>query len=390
MNPVAILLSTGIGAALMYLFDPERGANRRTSLREQATSASRQVSSTAGNIQQRRRGFSSSRLTDEPVSDDMLAERVRAAIARTTSFPDAINVSAQEGHIILTGPTLTNELPLLIDRVLDVRGVRDIANRLTPHTEAGSIPALQGTPSSRSGASARLSQSEWTTNARIAAGVAGGAATLYGFANRGLAPTAIGVAGLVLLGRAATNLDVGRLTGIGTRRHSVTVDKSIRIDAPIERVFDIWSNAANFPRFMTHVREVRPLTTDGGPESRRWHWQVRGSSGMEFEFDTQTTAYEKNRFLGWRTVSGALVQHEGQVRFIANTDRSTTAEIKLAYTPVAGAIGHVVAKLLGNDPKTQMDNDLQRMKTFIEAGTRPAETIGAAKSPSKSQPRAES
>ena len=32
----------------------------------------------------------------------------------------------------------------------------------------------------------------------------------------------------------------------------------------------------------------------------------------------------------------------------------------------AGAIGHAVASLFGADPKTEMDEDLLRMKTLIE------------------------
>ncbi|HWP26836.1 MAG TPA: hypothetical protein VNL39_10885 [Xanthobacteraceae bacterium] len=89
------------------------------------------------------------------------------------------------------------------------------------------------------------------------------------------------------------------------------------------------------------------------------------------------TAYEQNRFIAWRTDPGALVQHAGQVRFLANPDGTTTVNVGLSYNPVAGAVGHVIAKLLGDGTKRQIDDDLMRMKTFIETGVPPRDAPAA-------------
>jgi len=43
----------------------------------------------------------------------------------------------------------------------------------------------------------------------------------------------------------------------------------------------------------------------------------------------------------------------------------------MSYTPPAGVIGHGLATLIGADPKAQMDDDLARMKAFIERGAVP-------------------
>ena len=45
------------------------------------------------------------------------------------------------------------------------------------------------------------------------------------------------------------------------------------------------------------------------------------------------------------------------------------ATVHLSYTPPAGAIGHGLAVLLGADPERQMEEDLARMKAFIERGS---------------------
>jgi uncharacterized membrane protein/osmotically-inducible protein OsmY len=371
----ALLAGTGIGAAVMYLYDPERGERRRALLRDQMTRGQRRLTEAAGTTatgaQERARGYRyslrSAFMRAAGTSDEVVRERVRAAIGRAVTRPGSIEAQVSDGVVTLSGPVFAREVPLLIDRVLDVRGVRDVVNRLEVREEAGAVPGLQGGGATAGEPPPELPPRHWSPAARLAAGAAGAGASLRLF-RRGLLNKAIGVGGLALLTRAATNLEMRQLAGVA-RRRAITVHKTIRINAPIERVFELWSRAENFPQFMTHVREVTP--TGGDARNQRWHWKVRGTSGIEFEFDTVTTGYEENRFIAWRSEPGAWVQHSGQVRFQSNPDRSTTANVTLSYHPVAGAAGHVIAKLLGDDPKKQLDDDLMRMKSYLETGVRP-------------------
>jgi uncharacterized membrane protein len=45
--------------------------------------------------------------------------------------------------------------------------------------------------------------------------------------------------------------------------------------------------------------------------------------------------------------------------------------IRMTYNPPGGAFGHVIAKLFGADPKTELDEDLMRLKSFLETGIEP-------------------
>ena len=58
----------------------------------------------------------------------------------------------------------------------------------------------------------------------------------------------------------------------------------------------------------------------------------------------------------------------GIIRFEPRADDSTRVHIRLSYNPPVGAIGHAIATLFGADPKSQMDADLVRLKSLIEAG----------------------
>lgn len=375
-NPLKLLFATGLGAAAMYYFDPTRGRYRRALVRDQLVhgghKATHGVSVVGRDSRNRAVGVFATLLSlfDRGQPDDaLLVERVRACLGRAVTHPHSIKVEANDGVVTLSGPILQDEVPLLIDCALGVAGVKDLRNRLDVHAEAGHLPGLQGTPRRQPGERSAFMQANWSPTARAAGGLGGALAAIYGFGQRNAGGMLLGTAGLLLLGRAATNLEMRRLIGIGMPRHAVDVQKSIRIHAPVEKVFEVWDNFENFPKFMTHVRHVRRMKTFEDKE--RWRWTVTGPTGTEFEFDSVVTAREENRLLNWRTESSAFVQHAGQVRFQGNDDGSTTVDVKMIYNPVAGAVGHTIAWLLGADPKHQMDDDLLRMKSYLETGKLP-------------------
>jgi osmotically-inducible protein OsmY len=141
----------GVGAALMYLLDPDKGRRRRALLRDRAVHVfhktaeglcyvSRGVAHRAEALSARTRSL----LTQSWVSDDVLAERVRSKIGHVLSHPGAIEVTGEDGCVILAGPILAGEVEELLARVSRVHGVTGLENRLEVHEEAGHIPALQG------------------------------------------------------------------------------------------------------------------------------------------------------------------------------------------------------------------------------------------------------
>ena len=139
------------------------------------------------------------------------------------------------------------------------------------------------------------------------------------------------------------------------------VHKTIHVRAPVEEVFRVWNDYAEFPRFMTHVREV---TLDGG----RSRWVVDGPLGLRATWNAEVTAFEANRLLAWRSLPGSRVENRGVIRFEPQPDGTTRLDIRLSYNPPGGALGHGVARLLGADPKHSMDDDLLRFKSLVEEG----------------------
>jgi uncharacterized membrane protein len=281
------------------------------------------------------------------------------------SHPHAVEVDADAGCVTLHGKILRREVGPLLRAVSRVPGVREIDDFLEQHDRAGNIPSLQG-GSARVGDLLDFTQEQWAPATRTLVGSAGAVLVAYSAARRDVFASLFGLAGLALVLRAAANVDAARIIGTGAGRRAVDVQKTIHIDAPMNTVFDFWSAFENFPRFMTHVRDVRPTHVVG-----QTHWTVAGPGGVPVEFDAVTTKFVPNEMIAWKTVEGAPVAHAGVVRFEADDVDGTRVHIRLSYNPPAGVIGHAVAALLGRDARSMMNDDLARMKTLIETGNPP-------------------
>ncbi len=212
----SLIKGAGLGAGLMYLFDPELGNRRQTKLRDRFTSAVsrfgdefdvawRDLCHRANGIAAEAIGL----LSDGRVSDDVLAERVRSKIGRHVSHPRAIDVDVADGLVGLAGPVLLSEMDGLLAAVASVRGVRRVENHLEPHAEIGDISGLQGGRMSRRQRH-NLGAANTTPASRLLTAMAGGALVAYGTTKRFPIACVLGTIGLGMIARATTDLETVR------------------------------------------------------------------------------------------------------------------------------------------------------------------------------------
>ncbi|HJW54355.1 MAG TPA: SRPBCC family protein [Burkholderiaceae bacterium] len=146
----------------------------------------------------------------------------------------------------------------------------------------------------------------------------------------------------------------------------VHVEKCITINRPMDECYRFWRNFENFPRFMQHVESVR------ADSENRSHWVVKAPAGGTVEWDAEVVAEEPGRLLAWRSVEGADVDHAGVVRFeSAPGDRGTVVRVEMHYSPPGGMVGAVAARLFGEAPEQQIDDDLRHFKQLLETGEIP-------------------
>jgi uncharacterized membrane protein len=370
---MAIVSSLGIGAGLMYIFDPDRGKRRRADVRNKArhlvNKADDGIGKTSRDLANRFSGIVAEAESlffprAKPIKQVLIA-RVRSKLGRIVSHPSSIEVKADDGRVILSGPILANEVEGLLDHVSAISGVVSVENRLEVHEQAGKVSGLQGGRVNLGERSA-LMQISWSPTTRLLAGAAGGLLTAYAAKRRGLMGAAIAPVGLAMLSRAITNLELKRIIGVERGVRTIDIEKTINIEAPVEEVFDFWSHHEKFPQFMSRVREVRKI------DDRKYHWVVAGPAGVSVEWDAEITKLVPNQTIAFNSLPGSVVEQTGLIHFTPTSDGDTTCvDVKMSYNPPAGAIGHLIAVLFGADPKKEMDEDLMRMKSFIETGQTP-------------------
>ncbi|WP_447980050.1 CBS domain-containing protein [Candidatus Nitrospira bockiana] len=220
---MAWLTGAGLGAGLMYLFDPDGGRRRRALLRDQAAKSRRMVrdsaQATARDAANRARGLMYSFrgfLAGESVPDSVLAERVRAKLGMLVRHPRAITVEVDRGRVALSGPVLADELDHLLKIVARVPGVVRVDNQLDVHEQADGVPELQGGPvEPRRGERFELMQRHWSPTARLLAGTGGAALAAYGLGRRSPAWIGLSALGVALLVRSVSNEEWRGLIGLG-------------------------------------------------------------------------------------------------------------------------------------------------------------------------------
>jgi uncharacterized membrane protein len=137
----------------------------------------------------------------------------------------------------------------------------------------------------------------------------------------------------------------------------------------VDDAYGLWRDFSRLPEFMVHLESV---SADGK------HWVARRPGGGTVDWDAEIVADVPNQRLAWRSVSHAEVPNSGEVTFEpAPGGRGTEVRVRLTYEPPLGAAGNAVARLLGEEPRQQVTDDLRRFKQVLETG----EVVRSAGSP---------
>lgn len=307
------LVYLGLGAAVMYLMDPQSGRKRRADLKNRLDATARRLE----------RG-------KEVVARDA-ANRTHGLLVETRQ---ALEARRRDGELTLHGPSFA-----------------EIAN--------GTLAAWR--------------RENWSPAQRALAGAFGIGIATYGYFRGGLKGLSLCALGGALVARATANENLAALV----RGKGIHIEKTLRVDAPVEQVFAYWRNLENFPQWMSHVREVRHIGGDS------FHWTVDGPAGVPVEWDAELLNVSDNREMTWRSVEGSEVEHTGRVRFEPD-GAGSRVRVQMRYAPPGGVIGHAIARAFGTDPRSEMDEDLACLKSLIETGRLPREAAAmrlAAESP---------
>jgi len=116
----AMVTGAGLGCLAMYGLDPEMGRRRRALARDKMIKIQRKAGDaaafTARDLKNRTLGTfaeGKSLLAEGEISDEALAERVRAELGFLVRYPSFIDVQVHSGEVILTGDAFSEDFPSL-------------------------------------------------------------------------------------------------------------------------------------------------------------------------------------------------------------------------------------------------------------------------------------
>jgi uncharacterized membrane protein len=203
--------------------------------------------------------------------------------------------------------------------------------------------------------------------------IGGAALAFYGLKRRSLGGIALSVVGAGLAYRGLTGhcplygaLDISTAREDTGAQRGIHIEKTVTILKAPEELYRFWRRFENLPCFMRHVESVRSL------DHERSHWVAKAPLGTTVEWDAEITEDRENEVIAWRSVEGARLPNDGRVLFRrAPGGRGTEVRVMLTYYPPLGKLAATAAKLFGEEPSQQLEEDLYRFKCLMEAGEIP-------------------
>ena len=144
------------------------------------------------------------------------------------------------------------------------------------------------------------------------------------------------------------------------------VGRTVTIGKPAQELYAFWRKFERFPEFMDNVREIRRL------DETRSEWLIEAPMGATVSVKTRIVEDVPGKTIAWVSEPDSQIEHEGRVEFApAPPGRGTYVRLLLRYTPPAGEVGRLLAKVLQREPNVQARRDLRRFKQLMETGEVP-------------------
>ena len=141
--------------------------------------------------------------------------------------------------------------------------------------------------------------------------------------------------------------------------HSVEIE----VDAPIEHVWQLWSDLEQMPRWMKWISSVKILEDD--PELSRWKLDT---GGLEFSWLSRIQQVVPQQIIQWESVDG--LPNRGAIRFYDRKD-SSIVKLTVAYA-IPGILGKIMDNLfLGRVVESSLRADLESFRDYAQAKSSP-------------------
>jgi hypothetical protein len=138
-----------LGLGTMYFLDPKRGKRRRVAVYDQfrhyLKKTTHQSQIAVIDLQHRAQGLiaeTKTKFKRDPVSDAVLAERIRSRLGRIVEHPKSVQVDVHHGQVYLGGQVYSHEMASLIREIRRMMGVKRVLNDLNCFSDLSVWPSI--------------------------------------------------------------------------------------------------------------------------------------------------------------------------------------------------------------------------------------------------------
>ena len=134
--------------------------------------------------------------------------------------------------------------------------------------------------------------------------------------------------------------------------HSVQIE----VEAPIDLVWQLWSDLEQMPRWMKWIESVKVL--EDNPELSRWKLNT---GGLQFSWLSRILKMVPHQIIEWQSVDG--LPNRGAIRFYDRKD-SSIVKLSIAYA-IPGILGKLMDNLfLGRAVESSLQSSLESFRDY--------------------------
>ncbi len=131
------------------------------------------------------------------------------------------------------------------------------------------------------------------------------------------------------------------------------VEKDLTINAPVDRVYAMWTDFERFPAFMQHVESVKRV------DHNTLHWKAK-IGPVDREWDAEIRGMVPNRSVTWHSTTGA--KNAGAVT-LSQRGNITEMHVVIEYEPTwFETLGDALTRTMSRS----IEEDLLRFKRLAE------------------------